>query len=488
MYSIIYLFLDVFFYTGQAFILFMLFQTSQWRFVSRYKYNYGLILILQYVVLQMYLHNSKMMQKIVFGNDAHISSSRFSIVFVIISFAATYIFARILLKESRIRICYYVLSFFAVSELVKSAIYVIFIELLNLITDFMSYLYLEKQMYDLATFQTGMQVAEIVWNMIYCFSELTISWMVIKKMKSFLNRKDRYQKWEQMFLLFPSLIGLVICMIVRSLMYSTNDTNIWLLLDERPEMNLLLPCISVLCLCMIVIAAKMLRNLIDESNKRIELVIYKNKAEEMEKHIEDIENLYVGIRGMRHDMKNYIADIDALIKQDGDNPSIKAEMRKYLDSLQNSVDNLEMKYHTGNPVTDVVIQRYVQLSDKKGIEFEVDFVFPKDMGIDAFDLSIIMNNGLENAIEACEKQVTNQKKINLISYNRENMFFIIIRNTFDGTVTKKDGVIQTTKNNPDNHGFGMHNIMTCAEKYYGRAETALKDGQFELAVMLQKQG
>mgnify|MGYP003314278815 CR=1 FL=1 len=73
--------MDVFFYTGQAFILFMVFQTSQWRFVSRYKYNYGLILILQYVVLQMYLHNSKMMQKIVFGNDAHIFKCRFDDIY-----------------------------------------------------------------------------------------------------------------------------------------------------------------------------------------------------------------------------------------------------------------------------------------------------------------------------------------------------------------------------------------------------------------------
>lgn len=203
--------------------------------------------------------------------------------------------------------------------------------------------------------------------------------------------------------------------------------------------------------------------------------------------IEDIESLYDGIRGMRHDMKNYIADMDALMKQDEDDPLIKVELRKYLESLQLSVDNLDMKYHTGNPVTDVVMQRYVQLAEKNCIEFNADFLFPSDMGVNAFDLSIIMNNALENAIEACINQKEGRKSITLSSYRRENMFFIIIRNSFDGVLSKKEGKIKSTKLDAGNHGYGLQNIEACVEKYYGRAETTVADGYFELAVMLQKQ-
>lgn len=79
-------------------------------------------------------------------------------------------------------------------------------------------------------------------------------------------------------------------------------------------------------------------------------------------------------------------------------------LRRYLDSLQQSVDQFDMKYHTGNPVTDVVIQRYARLAEKNGIAFQTDFLFPEGMNIDAFDLSIVINNGLENAIEACKRQ------------------------------------------------------------------------------------
>ena len=158
-----------------------------------------------------------------------------------------------------------------------------------------------------------------------------------------------------------------------------------------------------------------------------------------------------------------------------------------MESLQLSVDNLDMKYHTGNPVTDVVMQRYVQLAEKNCIEFNADFLFPSDMGVNAFDLSIIMNNALENAIEACINQKEGRKSITLSSYCRENMFFIIIRNSFDGVLSKKEGKIKSTKLDAGNHGYGLQNIEACVEKYYGRAETTIEDGYFELAVMLQKQ-
>lgn len=40
------------------------------------------------------------------------------------------------------------------------------------------------------------------------------------------------------------------------------------------------------------------------------------------------------------------------------------------------------------------------------------------------------------ALEACKKQKEGNKTIELNAYRRENMFFIIIKNSFDGTLTK----------------------------------------------------
>lgn len=112
---------------------------------------------------------------------------------------------------------------------------------------------------------------------------------------------------------------------------------------------LLFPGIAILCIGMMIAAAKMVQKLSEESNRRIETEIYQSRIRELEEHIGDMEGLYEGIRGMRHDMKNYIADMDALMKQNGKENGQEA-LRQYLDSLQQSVDQLDMKYHTGNLV------------------------------------------------------------------------------------------------------------------------------------------
>lgn len=108
---------------------------------------------------------------------------------------------------------------------------------------------------------------------------------------------------------------------IRSMMFSMEDNDIHSLFDSRPEMNLMVPCTSLLCIVMIIFTAKMLHKLIVESNQKIEISIYQEWIREMEQHIGDIENLYAGIRGMKHDMKNYIADMEALMQEETGNPT-----------------------------------------------------------------------------------------------------------------------------------------------------------------------
>ena len=110
------------------------------------------------------------------------------------------------------------------------------------------------------------------------------------------------------------------------------------------------------------------------------------------------------------------------------------------------------------------------------------------MNIDAFDLSIILNNALDNALEACKRQKEGKKFMELKAYRRENMFFIILKNSFDGSLNrdKEGGRLRTTKTDAGEHGLGLRNIEMCAEKYYGKAESTVRDKEFELAVMLQR--
>lgn len=486
--AILYVFLDVTIYVVQGLLLVMLLKAAQARFPFKKLYTNHAILLIQYVAIQMILHYSNMVKSILYGNRMIMNNSRQSIIPVLVSMLITFAVSMLLLKEERLKIVYYVETFYSVIELLKFAFNPIFLWIFEKLMDWNQYLCVDHLMYGEKMFYAAASVIEIIWNLLFNFTILFFAYKIIKQIKKYLEMKEAYQKSELIFLLFPSVIGFLLCLMIRSMMFWVDGNDMQLLLNNRPEMNFLIPCTSLLCIIMIILAAKMLRKLIDESNKKIEVGVYQDRVKEMEQHIGEIENLYAGIRGMKHDMKNYIADMDALMNEASGKNSDQIALKQYLDSLQTSVEQLDMKYNTGNPVTDVIIQRYVQLTKKNHIDFQADFIFPSNMNIDAFDLSIIINNALDNALEACKRQKEGNKTIELNAYRRENMFFIVIKNSFDGTLARNriDGSLRTTKPDSRNHGLGLRNIEVCAEKYYGKAVTTIRDREFELAVVLQK--
>lgn len=480
--------LDLAIYFTQGLLLVMLLKTAQARFSFKKPYTNNAILLMQYVGIQMFLHNSALVKNLFYGKSMVINDTRLSIIIVLISMFVTCVVSLFLFKENKLKIIYYVVTFYSVMELLKIAVYPILSWLLTKLVFLNQYFYLEKQMYGEEMFFSVISAIEVFWNILSASIILGLLYVINKWIKKYLEMKENYQKSEVIFLLIPSVIGLLLCLIIRSIMFSMEENNIYSLFDTRPEMNVLLPGISLLSIFLIILVAKMLRKLIDESNQKIEISVYQEQIREMEQHIRDIENLYTGIRGMKHDMKNYIADMEALLNAESEKQTAKAALKQYLNSLQTSVEQLDIKYNTGNPVTDVIIQRYVRLAKNNNIDFETAFLFPSNMNMDAFDISIIINNALSNAVEACNRQKEGKKFIKLTAYRRENMFFIIMKNSFDGTLmrNKTDGRLLTVKTDFKNHGLGLRNIEVCAEKYYGKAEVTVREKEFELAVMLQK--
>ena len=470
--EIIYFFLDISIYLAQGLLLLMLLKPA-----TRPR---SAILLTQYTVIQMFLHYSNFIKRLLYGDSMVINSSRQSMIPVLISLLITLLVGFMLIKEDKLKISYYIVTFYSIIELIKFAIHPFILWLFSWLIDLNQYLFLDKQLYGTDTFFRISGIIEVCWNILFVLILLLFAYQAIKFIKKYLDIREHYEQSQLIFLLFPSLIGLLLCMIIRSLMMSVDGHDIKSLFDIRPEMNFLIPCASLLCIIMIVIAARMLRKLIDENNKQIELKVYQDRLKEMEHHIGEMENLYAGIRGMKHDMKNYIADIDALMKTGTQNQSGQEALRQYLDSLQTAVEQLDMKHNTGNPVTDVILQRYMRLCQENAIDFKADFIFPADMNIDAFDISIIINNALDNALEACKRQENGSKYIKLTAYRKENMFFIIVKNSFDGRLSQDEtsGRLCTSKQDS--------NIEVCAEKYYGRTESLVEDKEFELAVMLQK--
>ena len=182
---------------------------------------------------------------------------------------------------------------------------------------------------------------------------------------------------------------------------------------------------------------------------------------------------------MKHDMTNHILTLERLYA--GNN--VKDAM-DYGKELKSALSPRAGEIKTGNPVTDVILQELKGEAERRNILFRSDFYYPADTHINAFDVSVILNNALQNAMENVGEGET--PHISVLSYQRNNAYMIEISNSFTGSLQwdEERGLPVTSKEKKDGHGYGLSNIRMVARKYSGDIAIDLKDDEFCLSIML----
>lgn len=463
-------------------------------------------IVLQYTVYDMALSYLQAFRRLFYGGMDAAMDSRVSTVPLFVGMLLTALFCLCFFgeKKSVPVLLYLVLAFYTLKELIMFLLHSLFSLILKIVIAIETYLAINGNEWVLQNFQEITLVVQSLWNLLFHAVFLMLLFFSVRCLKKNLHYEGRRMTYvQQLFLAIPCVTGLCFGVLMRSILYRSKDVQVEFLMDDFPETHFLIPAISGLCLLSVLLSAVILKRLLESNEKEILVNIYENQISDMEEHMKDVERLYDGIRGMRHDMKNCVADLELLLhhNQSLSSDTCQKEMRGYLDGLCSAIEELEMKCSTGNPVTDVVISRKLRCAKENGISFDCDFLFPEGMGIGAFDISIILNNGLDNAIEAAKKEQKDKEPepkpesgpapalapyICLDSYVRGNMFFIELRNSFTGSLhLDETGEQLLTVKKEAGHGLGLKNIRNCASKYLGKVDFAADGKEFALTVMLQ---
>ncbi len=192
---------------------------------------------------------------------------------------------------------------------------------------------------------------------------------------------------------------------------------------------------------------------------------------------------------MKHEMKNHLTNIKGLAGSGS-----YEEMEQYIARMDESMDVFEMSVRTGNAVTDVIVNDKQKAAEKLGIRFRSDFVYPASDRYNAYDIAIIVNNLLQNALEACGRMTSGERYISL-SGSRKNRFFLIsVKNSFEGEVVfdKSTNLPVSTKAPEVSggpaplHGIGLSNVRREAAKYLGNVDIKVKKNEFSVTVLLQE--
>lgn len=172
-----------------------------------------------------------------------------------------------------------------------------------------------------------------------------------------------------------------------------------------------------------------------------------------------------------HDLKGLLENF-----QGGISPEQTDQLRRKLGEYDAFVD-------TGNRVLDIVLAEKRAACARRGIELTaladgraLDFV-------EELDLYALVNNALNNAVEAAAKAPEGERFITLTAAAEENMVTIHMENPCGDTMVMEDG-LPKSQLDARYHGFGMKSMKRIAEKYGGALAVKLNNGRFCLDIIL----
>lgn len=198
----------------------------------------------------------------------------------------------------------------------------------------------------------------------------------------------------------------------------------------------------------------------------------------VEKHCEEVENMYRQVRGWRHDYKHHIQTMKAhlVMKQ-------YEELDAYLNELDVDLTTVDTVIKTGNVRIDAILNSKLGVMKARGIRVNAKAIVPKELPVSEVDLCVIIGNLLDNAMEACEKEEQEEKRFIRVYIDiLKEQLYLYVANSMTNEIRKLGGQYLTTKQG--GHGFGLMRVDKVVERYQGYLNRQHEEGVFVTEVML----
>lgn len=231
---------------------------------------------------------------------------------------------------------------------------------------------------------------------------------------------------------------------------------------------------------LVILTISIVRIGISEAANKSSVDLLSKQVENQIEYYEKVNRIYGEFRSFRHDYKNHVLCLRSLIVADK-----KAEALEYMETIQDMSSVDKNRFHTRNVIIDALLNDKSEKAEKSNTKLDFSGAVPTE-GISNADLCIIMANAIDNAIEACGKDTSDEAKVIKIDadFKQGFFFFRAVNPVFEEVQFKGKNRVVTSKTDKDKHGFGVANIVRTAEKYGGTAEISADNGEFAIEVQL----
>jgi hypothetical protein len=219
-----------------------------------------------------------------------------------------------------------------------------------------------------------------------------------------------------------------------------------------------------------------IRSILDEAERSTQL---KLEVDTMNRSLDMQRTLYNRLsqsteemRALRHDLRHQLQAIRGYLQKDNVEGALG-----YVEAISGNIPEIANKLLCDNFAVNAVAVHYLDKANENHIQTDLRLVVPEDLGqIPDNDMSIIVGNLFENAIEACLFVEEDKRFIRMSSKVVKKRLTLVIDNSFDGTYTEKGGEFYSRKR--PGKGVGISSVRAVVERYGGSLKYEVANGVF----------
>ena len=204
--------------------------------------------------------------------------------------------------------------------------------------------------------------------------------------------------------------------------------------------------------------------------KKTYLKLVEYQTEQSEKHLNEVRSIHKEMRGYKHDFHHHLQALKGQLEA-GEVERALA----YIEQLDNQLMNVDTLLKTGNVSLDAILSAKIAQAKAENIAVTVKANVPDQLTISDLELSIIIGNLLDNAIEAC-RTVTGERFIRIFISMKGTMLYFSMLNAAGAKKKKTGSLFATHKDGV--HGFGLRRAEAILEEHGGWVKYNSEDGAF----------
>jgi two-component system, LytTR family, sensor histidine kinase AgrC len=230
---------------------------------------------------------------------------------------------------------------------------------------------------------------------------------------------------------------------------------------------------------MIILILSIYEKIIDFLQDAARRQIQQQKYEITQSYYDELSEKSKQLSSLRHDFKNHLGVISGRLEQKNYSDALN-----YLNHITSQIQSAGDLVITNSTTVSAILQSKKSECERKGIIFSYTTAFEKIYKLSDIQITIILGNILDNAIEALDIEEMSDKYIIITISQVDTYLAIQCENPYFNKPQEQNGYLITTKAEKEFHGIGLKNVSEICDTYRGELQYSFDNSIFTIRILL----